>query len=58
MIEKYFVVFTAFFRIWDYPQFQKLQKKNNNKKKKKKKKKKKQQNVLNIFPTFNWINRL
>ena len=26
MIDKYFVVFKAYIRIWDYPQFQKLQK--------------------------------
>ena len=38
MIETYFVVFTAFVGILDYPQFQK-------------KKKKKMQNTLNIIPT-------
>ena len=31
LIEKYFVVFTAFVRIWVYPQFQKLQNNNTSK---------------------------
>ena len=36
MIGKYFVIFTAYIRIWDYPQFQKLQKTTTNKQKKQK----------------------
>ena len=34
MIEKYFVVLTAYIKIWNYPQFQKLKKKKKKKKKK------------------------
>ena len=36
MMASYFVVFTPYVRILDYPQFQKLQKKKKKKKKKKK----------------------
>ena len=52
IIEKHFEVFTEYVRICDYPQFQKLQKTN-----KKQQQTNKLQNMLNIVPTFNWINR-
>ena len=58
--EKHFVVFTAFIRIWDYPQFQKLQKQNKtqNNNSNNNKPTNKLQNTLNTIPTYNCINRL